>query len=126
MNRGRKIKELEMAESKGGCLPWVLLIMGFVPGVFIAMRLPESGQFVAFVASVVAVVFCVIMAIVNKKPEFEDETFGHACKRFMWKVLGGVALGVAVSLGYFVFGGVDKASNAGGERAEAESSEVSK
>lgn len=123
--RGNK-KETKMAESKGGCLPWVLLLIGFFPGVFVAMKLPEGGQFAAFIISIVALLFCGVMAMVYKKPEFEDETFGHACKRFMWEILGGIVFGVVVSLGYFVFGGVDKSSNASGDQPAVEQSEVAK
>lgn len=108
-------KVIKMAENKGGCLGWVLLMIGFIPGIIIAMKLPESLQFIGFVASIVALVFCCIMAMVNKKPEFEDETFGHACKRFMWGGLASIALGIAIALGFTLFGDKNQISSTSAE-----------
>lgn len=101
-----------MAENNnGGCLSWVVLMIGFIPGVIIAMSLPESVQFTGLVTCGVAVVFCSVMALVYKKPQFEDETFGHACKRYMWGMLATMALGVAVALGFSLFGDKDSPAN---------------
>lgn len=88
-----------MAEEKAGCLTWVLVAVGFIPGAIMGAFIPEWLHIVALVVSVIVVLICSVMVAVNKKPEFEDETFGHACKRFMWESLGQSLLALRLSPG---------------------------
>lgn len=113
-----------MAEEKAGCLTWVLVAVGFIPGAIMGAFIPEWLHIVALVVSVIVVLICSVMVAVNKKPEFEDETFGHACKRFMWKSLGAIAIGAAVVSGFFVFGDKDKSSDAGAKQPAVEQSVI--
>lgn len=93
-----------MEDKSSGCLAWVLLLVGFIPGMFIASKLPLGHDVGMLVFGGVAV-FALIMAAIYKKPDIFDETFGHAMKRIMWFIVCGVSAGVAIA---FAFAGNGK------------------
>lgn len=84
-----------MAKSKGGCMGAVFMVGTFIA--LAAMIGPavknESTAFIGLIASVVVLIGSIVMALVYKKPEFEDESFGHMCKRWFWGAVGAAALG---------------------------------
>lgn len=112
-----------MANSQEGCLANALGLIGLIPGVILAVILPESLQFVGLIIGVIAVVYCSIMAMVYKKPKFQDETLGHACKRTMWGALACLAAGFVFALAFSLLGVFDdkkNSSNNGGEQPKVE------
>lgn len=92
-----------MAKSKGGCLGMILMVGSFVAlccvciPLFKKLTMEGIGNFcfVGGIIAVIALIACLVMALVYKKPEFEDESFGHACMRWLFGALGACALGAA-------------------------------
>ena len=110
-----------MEDKSSGCLAWVLLLVGFIPGMFIASKLPLGHDVGMLVFGGVAV-FALIMAAIYKKPALFDETFGHAMKRIMWFIVCGVSAGVAIA---FAFAGSDKKDEAASKDEQVQQFEES-
>ena len=101
---------------------WIVFLLGFIPGIIIALMLPKGLQFAAMVVSGVASAFCIVMGVIYRKPRFRDESLGHAFKRFMWGFLATITLGMAVSIGFVLYdvGGEKETSNNASEQTTVE------
>lgn len=90
-----------MAKSKGGCLGF-LMIVGTFMGLCFAL-IPMFKTFTAagiqkfcmvcLVVSIVVFLVGIIMGCIYKKPEYEDESFGHMLKRWLFGAIAACAMG---------------------------------
>ena len=110
-----------MAKSKGGCMGVVIMVGTFIALLSTCSSAVQKGNFATFglLASIVVLIVSIVLALIYKKPVFEDESFGHMCKRWLWSAVATAALGAV-----FFFALAPKVLSEAAAEADAESGQA--